>query len=404
MIVIRQYIIVLISCVAFLPSSSATTVPLPSWQGLIDRADIVGIFECTGAGISSSRFRILELWRGETPAGQITIHCTALVGERYVGALQKDYPQKIEMPSRMPGLGDPVGKNWLIEPDAEFSFYVCWGWVITPDEYSESLRYAFPGFAGSLDDLRAATRALPPPKPRQARPSEKPAPIPESKLEEFREALRKIRSVKDEQSFAEWSNAVTTLAMFDPVFAAKSMARIEWEEFKFRYPAELAGFVSPLIWHGPIGERRETARILSGAREPMVRLVSAPYLVHSGNSKGRMILEKLADSSDGLAEWANFLLASYGETARMERAIDALGSIGIRRGTDAPPSLNYRDCLEVVLSNSAAASHMPQPGRPASVDRYAVNFPLKLLPHLKAWWERHKEKIHVLTVGTFPSE
>ncbi|MCC6155105.1 MAG: hypothetical protein IT367_15165 [Candidatus Hydrogenedentes bacterium] len=371
---------------------------------MIDRADIVGIFECTGAGISSSRFRVLELWRGETPAGQITVHCTALVGERYVGALQKDYPQKIEMPSRMPGLGDPVGKNWLIEPDAEFSFYVCWGWVITPDEYTESLRYAFPDFAGSLDDLRAATRALPPPKPRQARPSEKPTPIPESKLEEVRTALKSIRNVKDEQNFRDWSNAIVTLAIFDPAFAAKRMAKIELAEFEFRYPAELAGFVSPLIWYAPTDERIGTARVLSSACEPMVRLVSAPYLVHSGNPKGRKVLEKLAGRSDGLAEWANFLLASYGETARMERAIDALGSIGIRRGTDAPPSLNYRDCLEVVLSNSAAASHIPQPGRPASVDRYAVNFPLKLLPHLKAWWERHKEKIHVLTVGTFPSE
>ncbi|MDZ4861533.1 MAG: hypothetical protein SGI88_21380 [Candidatus Hydrogenedentes bacterium] len=382
----------------------ATSVEPGSWQELIAASDFVGVVECTGAGIYSSRFRVVEAWRGQPGMEEFTIHCTARVGERYVGALQRVLFQKIEIPVRQPGTGDPTGKTWFPEPDAGYRYHLAWGWVRVPEIYSDSLRHAFPGFGGNLDDLRQAVDSLPHTNRQYALPlvGVTPEPLAPGERESLQARLRESRSVAEAEAFSGWLHAIQRLSYTDSLFVARQLSRVKSSELGFRWPSELAGAAKVMLWGCPVAKRNRVALELMDAREPLVCLVGGAHALVEENRKARRTLAEIARGDGDVAEWANFILASYNDRARVPRAITAISFVGHRHDPNTGP-VSYSDCVETMLSNSAAASGISQPGRPGdAIDPRFPKFVEKLRAHLSDWWQQHGNNIELLPIGTFP--
>jgi hypothetical protein len=121
-----------------------------------------------------------------------------------------------------------------------------------------------------------------------------------------------------------------------------------------------------------------------------VRVTGAVYLCFENEKVGREALKKLTDLPLEPGAWAALALARRGDKTAVPRVLELFDRM---RDFGSVPNLfnvNLRLNAQVLLSNSALKSDVPQPPR-AAPNRpwgHEVDY-----DELSAWWRQHSAKI-----------
>lgn len=111
-------------------------------------------------------------------------------------------------------------------------------------------------------------------------------------------------------------------------------------------------------------DREANLLALTGAQDPFVRVAGAVYLTFENASLGASKLEELSGLPGDPGSWAALNLARRGHKSAVPRALELLSVAGARGHMSGVPHENLQLRLLALLSNSAAASGLPQPEPP----------------------------------------
>jgi hypothetical protein len=166
---------------------------------------------------------------------------------------------------------------------------------------------------------------------------------------------------------------------FKELVAWEAMPKRNVSSAEFYYPK-----ASEYAWR--CGQDREkNLRLLLDAKEPVVRVVGAVYLCFENEKAGIAELGKLTQIPDEPGAWAALTLARRGQKNAVPRMLEVFK--GNPRGRFYT---NLRFRAQVLLSNSAQKSGVPQPPRADPMRPWGdeVDF-----ADFQAWWQQHEARI-----------
>jgi len=185
---------------------------------------------------------------------------------------------------------------------------------------------------------------------------------------------------KDASTGKLW-DAFFYLCQEDPDYLAEWLR--EWTNPELEGRERRLGYNLGSIFgiHCETNRERNFKRLLN-ADDPYIRVAGAIYLAYEDESAGINALQELTNLDGDPGTWAALNLARRGMKEHVPRMLEAFAP-----GAD---SWDIRHLLaaraEILLSNSAAYSEVPQPKPTKQLDgRMATNY--------AAWWLRHDDEI-----------
>jgi hypothetical protein len=136
------------------------------------------------------------------------------------------------------------------------------------------------------------------------------------------------------------------------------------------------------------------------AQDPFIRVAGAVYLTFENPALGRARLEELMRLPGDPGVWAALNLARRGHKAAVPRAFEIFSVSGLRGGMSGVPHENLQLRLMTLLSNSAAASNLPQPSPPDQPGHDTgiggwKRYQKRLHRYYAEWWQANESKIQL---------
>ncbi|MEX2381722.1 MAG: hypothetical protein WD490_05015 [Opitutales bacterium] len=210
----------------------------------------------------------------------------------------------------------------------------------------------------------------------------------DAELDEYR------RQLKERVSYPDAWRAIDALSVEDPPAVHEYL--LTWERSNEAPKNHDAGYVLGSFFARTIREdRSKYLRSLLNANDPWIRVAAATYLCFEDREEGMIALRNLQILEGDPGTWAALNLARRGEKAAMPRALEVFNS-PVSRHMSMSNRRNLQLRLHVLLSNTAAASNLPQPyfhlpqprsseGEPDdAIDRDAI------YQYLLTWWKKHQ--------------
>jgi hypothetical protein len=182
--------------------------------------------------------------------------------------------------------------------------------------------------------------------------------------------------------------AFETLTRFDPAFVAKYLR--DWYSTADALGGETQGYElgSYFGWKCP-GDRPTLLRDLLHARDSYIQVAAAIYLCFEDEEAGMRALRELTATPGDPGAWAALNLARRGDKVAARRAIDALETTaGVSMDTHVHWDLQKR--LNVLLSNSAKHSGIPQPPRWRYADE---DEQIQVYGEYLVWWNKNQARL-----------
>ena len=224
-----------------------------------------------------------------------------------------------------------------------------------------------------------------------AGPREQPPPA--QKLAELRKALA---AGPESEQFGE---AFDVLTRHDSAAVADYLVRWvnpnkDWWDTDYGY------VLGSYFAHACGKDRGANLQKLFAARDPFIRVAGAVYLCFESRELCLPKLEELSALPGDPGAWAALNLARRGRKEAVPRALELFASAGARGHMSGVPHENLQLRLVVLLSNSAAASGLPQPSPPPEPDYEAGAAAFKQYQesfhrHYADWWRANREKIQL---------
>ncbi|HEX6184812.1 MAG TPA: hypothetical protein VFZ44_13085 [Pyrinomonadaceae bacterium] len=242
------------------------------------------------------------------------------------------------------------------------------------------------------DDIR---RRLGPPAAAEGRAqaTEQEAAPTAKQLEEARAAF--ARGEKDK----EFGEAFELLTRHDP---APVVAHLKaWRNPGGDWRSTDFGYIIGSYFAYRCGKEREANLLaLLDAQDPFIRVAGAVYLAFENPALGASKLEELSRLPGDPGGWAALNLARRGHKSAVPRALELLSVAGTRGHMSGVPHENLQLRLLVLLSNSAAASGLPQPSPPAppgyeTADDVHKKYQEEYYRYFVRWWGENREKIEL---------
>jgi hypothetical protein len=241
------------------------------------------------------------------------------------------------------------------------------------------------------EDIRR--RLSPPADEGHAQAAEQEAPPTAERLAAARAAFTK--SKKDQQS----DDAFELLTRYDPApvveyLKARHDMGEDWHSTDF-------GYLIGSYFAYRCGKDREANLLaLLDAEDPFIRVAGAVYLAFENPALGVSKLEELTRLPGDPGGWAALNLARRGHKSAVPRALEMFSVAGARGHMSGVPHENLQLRLLVLLSNSAAASGLPQPSPPAEPNYEAGEAAFKkhqeeYYRYFVRWWGENREKIEL---------
>lgn len=147
-------------------------------------------------------------------------------------------------------------------------------------------------------------------------------------------------------------------------------------------------------------EREANLLALTGAEDPFIRVAGAVYLTFENAALGASKLEELSKLPGDPGGWAALNLARRGHKSAVPRALELFSVAGARGHMSGVPHQNLQLRLLALLSNSAAASGLPQPAPPEAPGHDAGDEALKkyqadLYDYFVRWWGENRARLEV---------
>ena len=237
------------------------------------------------------------------------------------------------------------------------------------DARHELMRLIVDVFPSDLRESAIGSRSTLGPVAMQFREWQTPEPVPPV------EFLRSKLNIDDR----EFDTALEHLPAADCAFVAKWLISQEPFEQDHGY------LIGSLVAQGCKTERAQNLALLAReAKDPLVRVAGAVALLGLDKEKGEALVRTAAEGTGTAALWAQLTLARRGDKKAAAALVSAVGTAGDGRDW-------YRESfflrLLVLLSNSAAASKLPQPPHEAK--------PTEVSKSLQAWWAKHGERLEL---------
>jgi hypothetical protein len=361
--------------------------PIPLEQQ-VAKADFVGIVECEMAGAIVANYKVIESCRGAKAGEHIHIRTFArivgpqfrisLVGQRFFVLAVRTGPDE--------NYGNPVAGVPLSWRQLHADYQVAYGQgpsLDSPDtqkRYQEAKRLvsAAPAKAeGKLaknpPDIAWKAPLLPPPAKAQ--------------LDDWRKTLAE-KSTPGPKRREEQTKAKEGLFAYEPSPLFKDLVDLALPAEQLGRVDQLYDKVSYAAWR--CGQDREKhLKMLLTAKEPMVRVAGAIYLCFEDEKLGMNELAALAKLDDEAGAWASLVLARRGQKDAVPGVLQVFNA-GHPRGNRFYTNLRFN--AQVLLSNSAHQSGVPQPPRADPMRPWGdeVDFAA-----IQAWWRQHAAKINV---------
>ncbi|MFA6244938.1 MAG: hypothetical protein WC655_28605 [Candidatus Hydrogenedentales bacterium] len=398
-----------LSVVAFTAASSISPCP---WDESVAASDFVGVVQCTGAGFNASRFRVVDTWFGQAPAGDFIANAPALYGKQYVYILKFGSAPRLPWTPvygrRQGGLPiDMFPQPWSgwREPDAEYVVWQHFGGLPWPPHNDDEVRQAFYEFKGKGENLKEAIGKVVP--LRKDKPVAVPLPetarFPRHNKRELSDYRRLVKSTRDLSLAAiqsPWIAALGILAREDPHAAASYLRNFSTKRVKLATGAmtqELSEYAEYVASNLPAESRVESLQLLCKGKEPAVQLAGAMQLSFVDLETALPVLEKISRGVGNESEWANITLAFHGDKTRFDRVLREFGPYNtLPTGQSLSHEYEFELMFRALLSNSAAQSGLPQPEDHALLDR------LELSKIYRAWWDAYKDRVEIVPLGKYP--
>lgn len=212
--------------------------------------------------------------------------------------------------------------------------------------------------------------------------------LPTSTEEETAE-LRRL--LKERAPYHEAGDGILLLTEHDPEAVAEYL--LEWESPRERWYDEHAGYFLGSFFAWRVKEdRSKHLRSLLHARDPYIRVAGAVYLCFEDKDEGMRLLRELVELDGFPGVWAALTLARRGDKSAVEPMIEVFKlKTGPGEG-DYNQYDNFDGRVRVLLSNSAAASGVPQPDPPFPVWHEKEEYE-QIHDYYAKWWEGYGEKV-----------
>lgn len=168
--------------------------------------------------------------------------------------------------------------------------------------------------------------------------------------------------------------AFPVLTAHDPALIAKHFAA--WTNPQRGWGPERGYVLGSYFGWKCGGNRQQHLQALAGAQDPFVRVAAAVYLAFEDERAGMVRLTELAKLTGDPGTWAALTLARRGDKRAVPRLLEVFATDG-DSGMHGVPHRNLQKRARELLSNSAAASGLPQP---------------QANDH-QAWWKQHAAKV-----------
>jgi hypothetical protein len=129
-------------------------------------------------------------------------------------------------------------------------------------------------------------------------------------------------------------------------------------------------------------------------------VAGAVYLAFENPALGASKLEELTKLPGDPGGWAALNLARRGHKSAVPRALELFSVAGARGNMSGVPHNNLQLRLLVLLSNSSAASGLPQPTPPSppgyeTADDVHRKYQEEYYRYFVGWWSENREKIEL---------
>lgn len=147
-------------------------------------------------------------------------------------------------------------------------------------------------------------------------------------------------------------------------------------------------------------DREANLLALTGAEDSFIRVAGAVYLTFENAALGASKLEELSKLPGDPGGWAALNLARRGHKSAVPRALELFSVAGRRGHMSGVPHQNLQLRLLALLSNSAAASGLPQPAPPEEPGydageeahkKYQADF----YKYFVGWWGENRERLEM---------
>jgi hypothetical protein len=183
--------------------------------------------------------------------------------------------------------------------------------------------------------------------------------------EELQNAVTELKDIHS----GRFSSSLSLLSLQRPKEVADYLMtwenpRKQWSDTNFGY-----AMASYFCHTCPAAGRKEMLSWLTGAKDEEVRVAAAVYLAFDDVEAGKSKLKEFCALDGDPGAWAAVTLARRGDATALERAMKVFDAPG-KDNMEGVPHRNLQKQMLVLLSNSAAASGVPQP--PSSVSGKGV--------------------------------
>lgn len=196
-----------------------------------------------------------------------------------------------------------------------------------------------------------------------------------------------------------FGEAFELLTRFDPGTVAEYL--IKWTNPQKNWSDTDYGYVIGSYFASRCGKDREIhLQKLLSAQDPFIRVAGAVYLTFENRTWGMKKLDELMRLTGDPGVWAALNLARYGQKAAVLRGLEVFATSGQPGHMSGVAHENLQLRLTILLSNSAAASDLPQPSPPhepgydADADT-RKKYQDSLYRYYVEWWQANQSKIQL---------
>ncbi|MCM3873537.1 MAG: hypothetical protein ND895_22870, partial [Pyrinomonadaceae bacterium] len=215
--------------------------------------------------------------------------------------------------------------------------------------------------------------------------------------EERLSQLRKVLS--NGPTSNQFGEAFDLLTRYDPGAVAEYL--IKWTNPQKDWWDTDYGYIIGSYFASRCGKDRVVhLQTLFRAQDPFIRVAGSVYLTFENPQMGMARLEELMTLPGDPGVWAALNLARRGQKAAVPRALEVFATSGSRGHMSGVPHQNLQLRLMVLLSNSAAASKLPQPippvepGYDVDADTWKKHQESSYRYYAE-WWQANQSKIQL---------